>query len=68
MRRRRLVAIPGQLLRIVFGALGSAVGVVPKGNTGGTNVSMFRRMPVDAELQRIIDGRAPSEDARRPNP
>jgi Protein of unknown function (DUF3703) len=67
MRRRRLAAVLGQLIRIVLGALGSAVGVVPTGNTGGTNISMFKRMPIEAELQQIIDGRAPSEQAR-PNP
>jgi hypothetical protein len=42
--------------------LGSAVGVVPVGNTGGSDVSMFKRMPIEPELQNIIDGGAP--DAR----
>jgi hypothetical protein len=68
LRRRRLAAILGQLVRIVLGALGSAVGAVPIGNTGGTNISMFKRMPIETELQHIIDGHAPSEQARRPNP
>ena len=68
LRRRRLSAIPGQVVRIVLGALGSAVGVVPTGNTGGTDISMFRRMPVAPELQKIIDGHASGEDARRHNP
>lgn len=63
--RRRPAAVLGQLVRTVLGALGSAVGVVPAGNTGGTNTSMFKRMPVDAELQNIIDGREPGEDAGR---
>ena len=67
LRRRRPAAVLGQGIRIVLGALGSAVGVVPTGNTGGTNISMFKRMPIDTELQSIIDGRAPSEDARRLN-
>ena len=35
----------GQAARIVLGALGSAVGVVPTGNTGGTEISMFARLP-----------------------
>ena len=61
LRRRRLAAVLGQLIRIVLGALGSAVGAVPIGNTGGTNISMFKRMPIDTELQHIIDGRAPRE-------
>lgn len=65
LRRRRLAAVLGQLIRIVLGALGSAVGIVPIGNTGGTNISMFKRMPIETELQNIIDGRAPGEHARR---
>lgn len=56
-RRRRPVAAFGQAMRIVLGALGSAVGVVPTGNTGGSDISMFKRMPIEPELQRIIDGR-----------
>jgi len=62
-RRRRHVAVLGQAVRIVLGILGSAVGVVPVGNTGGSNVSMFKRMPIEPDLKRIIDGGAPP-DAR----
>jgi hypothetical protein len=54
-RRRRAVAILGQAARIVLGLLGSAVGIVPVGNTGGTDVSMFKRMAVAPDLQNIID-------------
>lgn len=60
-RRRRPVAAFGQILRIALGVLGSAVGVVPVGNTGGSNVSMFKRMPIAPELQDIIDGGLPPE-------
>ena len=52
IQRRRPAAVVGQCVRIVLGALGSAVGVVPVGNTGGTNISMFKRMPVARELQK----------------
>ena len=45
-------------MRLVLGVLGSAVGKVPVGNTGGSNVSMFKRMPIEPELQDIIDGGA----------
>jgi len=48
----------GQVVRLVLGMLGSAVGKVPVGNTGGSNVSMFKRMPIAPELQDIIDGGA----------
>ncbi len=64
IRRKRPVAAFGQLVRIVLGALGSAVGVVPVGNTGGSDISMFKRLPIAPELQDLIDGRAPP-DARR---
>ncbi len=63
LRRQRHVAAFGQVVRIVLGILGSAVGVVPVGNTGGSNVSMFKRMPIAPELQNIIDGVVPP-DAR----
>ena len=57
--RRRVLAVFGQSVRIVLGILGSAIGVVPVGNTGGTDMSMFTRMPIDPELQKIIDGVPP---------
>jgi hypothetical protein len=59
LRRSRVMAAFGQMVRIVLGVLGSAVGVVPVGNTGGTDISMFKRMPIDPELQKIIDGVPP---------
>lgn len=55
--RRRPGEIAGQAIRIVVGALGSAVGVVPVGNTGGTNVSMFARPPIAADLAELLRGR-----------
>ena len=62
-RRKRVMAALGQTVRIVFGMLGSAVGVVPVGNTGGTDISMFKRMPIEPELQKIIDGVPPDPRA-----
>jgi hypothetical protein len=62
-RRRRVMAVFGQTVRIVLGILGSAVGVVPVGNTGGTDISMFKRMPIEPELQNIIDGIPPNPRA-----
>ena len=60
IRRRRVRGILGQIVRIFLGALGSAVGVVPVGNTGGTDISMFKRIPVEPELQKLIDGFPPA--------
>jgi hypothetical protein len=56
LRRKRAVAAFGQAVRIVLGMLGSAVGIIPVGNTGGSDISMFKRMPVEPALQKIIDG------------
>jgi hypothetical protein len=53
------MAALGQTVRILLGILGSAVGVVPVGNTGGTDIGMFKRMPIEPELQNIIDGVSP---------
>jgi len=55
--RERPFAALGQIVRIVLGILGSTIGVVPVGNTGGSNVGMFARMPIEPELQDIIAGR-----------
>jgi len=70
VRRGRPIAVIGQAVRIVLGALGSAVGVVPTGNTGGSDISMFTRMPIDPALQKLIDGKSdadgnPKEDSTR---
>jgi hypothetical protein len=54
VRRRSAAEIFGQGVRIVLGALGSAISVVPTGNTGGTNISMFKRLPIDPELEKVF--------------
>ena len=56
LRRWRIGAVLGQAVRLILGAIGSAVGIVPVGNTGGTDIGMFRRLPIAPELQEIIDG------------
>lgn len=55
VRQRSLPECLGQLLRIVGAATGTAVGLVPQGNTGGSNVSPFRRMPLPPELAARIE-------------
>lgn len=54
VRRRRCREAPGQLLRIVGAAVLTPFGLVPEGNTGGANISGFRRLPVPAELAGVI--------------
>jgi hypothetical protein len=53
-RRRDLREIVGQLLRIPGGAIGSAMGRVPRGNTGGARVSAFREMPIPPDLRDLL--------------
>jgi hypothetical protein len=53
-QRRSLTDVVGQLLRLPAALLFSRIWV-PLGNTGGSNVSALRPMPVPADLQRILD-------------
>lgn len=46
--------ILGQVPRIVFGFLGSLVGRVPTGNTGGANVKAEQPMPIPDDLQQLL--------------
>lgn len=54
--RRDPGAALGQIARIALGAIGSAVGVLPIGNTGSSDVGMFREMPIPPELARLLEG------------
>jgi hypothetical protein len=51
----RLSEVAGQAWRLIGAATKTAIGLVPHGNTGGSNVSGWRTMPVPADLQRRID-------------
>ena len=53
-RRRDPREIFGQLLRIPGAMIGSALGRVPRGNSGGSNVSAFLEMPVAPELKELL--------------
>lgn len=54
-KRRSVAEVMGQAVRIVLGILGSAVGIVPTGNTGGTNISMFKKLPIAPDLRKLVD-------------
>lgn len=56
IRRHHGISAAGQAARIVLGAIGSALGRVPTGNTGGSDVSMFARMPISPELAGVMNG------------
>ena len=44
----------GQIVRIVGAATKTALGMVPTGNTGGSNISPFKRLPIAPALQAKI--------------
>jgi hypothetical protein len=44
----------GQVMRIVGAATKTAIGFIPTGNTGGTNVNPFKVLPVSPKLAAII--------------
>lgn len=53
-RRRDLREIAGQLLRLGATLPGWLSGWVPKGNTGGANVSALKPMPIPADLLPLL--------------
>jgi|SRR6476469_6738658 len=56
LRTRNPREVLGQLPRIVFGFLGSLVGKVPVGNTGGANVPAEQKMPIPPDLEMLLNG------------
>ena len=55
VRNARPGEFVGQVMRIVGAATKTAMGLVPEGNTGGSNVSPFKRMAVPGDLAAIIE-------------
>jgi hypothetical protein len=54
LRGRDGKEIVGQLGRIVGAAAKTWLGLVPLGNTGGSNVSAFKSMPIAADLAKLM--------------
>jgi hypothetical protein len=52
----------GQVLRIVGAATKTAIGWVPTGNTGGSNISPFQPLAIPADLQEVLDGAYTAQD------
>jgi hypothetical protein len=55
LRHRLPREAAGQVLRIVGAATKTALGWIPCGNTGGSNISPFKPLPVPVDLQKILD-------------
>jgi hypothetical protein len=62
VRQRDLREGVGQSLRLLAATVATPFGLVPTGNTGGSDVSPFRRMDVPADLAAMLSG-APPRDA-----
>lgn len=54
LRARQPREVLGQLLRMAGAATKTAFGLVPLGNTGGSNVSPFRPLPVPDDLAALM--------------
>jgi hypothetical protein len=54
IRQTNIKECLGQILRITGAATKTAMGLIPSGNTGGTNVSPFTVLPVSPKLASII--------------
>jgi len=54
LRHRRAREVSGQVFRLLGAATLTAIGMVPAGNTGGTNVSPFQKMAVAPDLAILI--------------
>jgi hypothetical protein len=55
IKQEDLKELIGQLIRIPLAVIGSAIGIVPIGNTGGSNVHIFKRMKVPEDLEGFLE-------------
>ncbi|MCB0411481.1 MAG: DUF3703 domain-containing protein [Bdellovibrionales bacterium] len=44
-----------RMIRIPLSVLASAFGIVPEGNSGGTNVGLFSRAPIPQDLRDLLN-------------
>jgi len=54
IRSKSLRETLGQVIRMVGAATKTAVGLVPSGNTGGSNISPFKPLPMPQDLATIL--------------
>ena len=55
IRQKNAGEVFGQIIRLIGAITKTMVGLVPKGNTGGSNVSPFKSLPIKPEFLRIIN-------------
>ena len=54
IRNFKIKELLGQVFRLFGAATKTAFGLIPQGNTGGANISPFKKMPIKDEHQQII--------------
>ena len=54
VRKRMVREVAGQILRLLLAGPASLTGRYPAGNTGGTDVSAFRPMPIPDDLRPLL--------------
>lgn len=55
VRNKKMREIVGQIIRLIGAVTKTVFGLFPRGNTGGANVSPFRKMPISADLAILIE-------------
>jgi len=63
-RQRNGHEVAGQLFRLLVAAPGSWTGRYPVGNTGGSDVSAFREMPIPDDLAALLEDAAVQDTKR----
>jgi hypothetical protein len=58
IKTKNVKEIIGQLIRIPAGMIGSFIGKVPIGNTGGSNVSLIDEIEIPPDLLEVIKGKS----------
>jgi len=53
-RQNNIHELIGQIVRMVGAVIGTRIGAIPRGNTGGSNISPFKTMPISPEFEKII--------------
>jgi hypothetical protein len=55
LKRKDLKEVLGQILRLIGALTKTAIGLLPDGNTGGSNVSPFKAMPISDANKVILE-------------
>lgn len=62
LAQRNMKEVFGQLFRLAGAATKTVFGLVPEGNTGGTNVSPFKPLPIPTALAKHIENAKNASD------